>query len=45
MARYKDYSYDQGQFIPIFFDKQILAGTFEHTLNHLIDEEMDLSGV
>ena len=43
MARYKDYSYDQGQFIPIFFDKQILAGTFEHTLNHLIDEEMDLS--
>jgi transposase len=43
MARYKDYSYDQGKFIPIFFDKQILAGTFEHTLNHLIDEEMDLS--
>ena len=25
MARYKDYSYDQGKFIPIFFDKQILA--------------------
>lgn len=43
MARYKDYSYDQGQFIPIFFDKQILAGTFEYTLNHLINEEMDLS--
>ena len=42
MPRYKDYSYDQGKFIPIFFDKQILPGTFEHTLNHLIDHEMDL---
>jgi len=42
MPRYKDYSHDQGKFIPIFFDKQILPGTFEHTLNHLIDDEMDL---
>ena len=29
MARYKDYSYEQGKFIPISFDKQILPGTFE----------------
>ena len=43
MARYKEYSYSQGKFISVFFDKQILPGTFEYTLNYLIDEEIDLS--
>ena len=43
MAKYKDYSYDQGVFLPVYFDKQILPGTFEYTLNHLIDNELDLS--
>ena len=43
MARYKPYSYAQGKFIPIHFDRQILPGTFEYTLNHLIDHELDLS--
>jgi transposase len=43
MARYKEYDYRQGKFIPIAFDKQILPGTFEHTLRYLIDNEFDLS--
>jgi len=43
MARYKEYSYSQGKFIPIHFSKQILPGTFEYTLNYLIDNELDLS--
>jgi transposase len=43
MARYKEYDYTQGKFIPIHFDKQILPGTFEHTLHYLIDNEIDLS--
>jgi hypothetical protein len=43
MARYKEYSYSQGKFIPIHFEKQILPGTFEYTLNYLIDNELDLS--
>jgi len=43
MARYKSYSYAQGKFIPVFFDKQIQPGTFEYTLHHLIDNELDLS--
>jgi transposase len=43
MARYKDYSYEQGKFIPIHFDKQIQPGTFEYTLSHLIEHELDLS--
>ena len=43
MARYKEYDYRQGKFIPISFDKQILPGTFEYTLNYLIDNELDLA--
>ena len=43
MARYKHYEYDQGVFLPIFFDNQILPGTFEYSLNYLVDNEIDLS--
>jgi transposase len=43
MAKYKEYDYSQGKFIPIHFEKQILPGTFEHTLHHLIDNEIDLA--
>ena len=43
MARYKPYSTAQGKFIAIRFDRQIQPGTFEYTLNHLIDHEFDLS--
>jgi transposase len=43
VARYKPYSYAQGKFIPVCFEKQIIPGTFEYSLNHLIDHELDLS--
>ena len=43
MARYKPYFYNRPKFIPIRFSKQILPGTFEYTLNYLIDNELDLS--
>jgi transposase len=43
MARFKHYDYGQTKMLPVSFDRQILPGTFEHTLNHLIDEEIDLS--
>lgn len=43
MARYKPYSYAQGQLIPVIFSKQILPGTFEFALNQLIDNKLDLS--
>ncbi len=43
MARYKDYSQDQGMFIPVSFHDQIVPGTFEHALNYVIDNQMDLS--
>ena len=43
MPRYKPYSYDQAKLLPVSFAKHILPGTFEYTLNHLIDHEIDLS--
>jgi transposase len=43
MARYKEYCYEQTKLIPLSFSRQILPGTFEYTLDHLIDNEFDLS--
>ena len=37
MGRYKKYSYEQTVMIPVNFKEQILQGTFEYTLNALID--------
>ena len=44
MARYKEYSYDQGKLIPITFHEQIVPETFEFALNHIVDNVLDLSG-
>jgi len=43
MARYKHYDYSQMKLLPVSFDKQIIPGTFEYTLNELIDNEVDLT--
>ena len=43
MAKYKPYSYAQGQLIPVNFAEQILPGTFEFALSQLIDQKLDLS--
>jgi len=43
MARYKEYSYEQGKLIPISFSKQIRPGSFEYALNYIVDEVLDLS--
>ncbi|MEW6740008.1 MAG: hypothetical protein ACOYU2_09010 [Nitrospirota bacterium] len=40
MARYKEYDYSHGKFIPIHLDKQILPGTFEYILHYLIDNKL-----
>jgi len=41
MARYKPYLYGQVKFRFIHFEKQILPGTFESSLNHLVAHEKD----
>ncbi|SCY90972.1 transposase, partial [Desulfoluna spongiiphila] len=43
MARYKSYSQAQSMFIPVRFDEQIIPGTFVHAIDHLVDNELDLS--
>ncbi len=43
MAKYRKYFNDQGVFLPVYFDKQILPGTFEYSLNHLVENELDVS--
>lgn len=42
MAKYKYYSYEQQLIIPVNLKSQIVEGTFEYTLNHVIDQ-LDLS--
>lgn len=42
-ARFKQYNYDQLKLLPVSFSRQILPGTFEHTLNYIVDHELDLS--
>jgi hypothetical protein len=37
MPRFKPYSYEQTKMIPLSFERQILPGTFEHTLSAVID--------
>ena len=43
MPRYKPYNPDQMKLLPVSFAQQILPGTFEYTLNELIDNDIDLS--
>ena len=45
MARYKHYDYGQMKLLPISFKEQILPGSFEFTLNYLIDHKIDLTNV
>ncbi|MDR2844033.1 MAG: transposase [Candidatus Symbiothrix sp.] len=43
MARYKYVDKSQGLFITVDLQKQLIPGTFEYTLNELIDKKLDLS--
>lgn len=43
MARYKPID-TSPRFLAVDLQRQLLPGTFEHALNHLIDHEIDLSG-
>jgi transposase len=42
MARYKHYEYGQTKMIAVSYEQQILPGSFEFTLHHLIDNDVDL---
>lgn len=44
MANYKPDLSSQNKFIPIDFSQQIMPGTFEYALAHIVDNCLDLSG-
>ena len=43
MAKYKYYNRKQTKIIPINLEEQLQPGTFEHTIDYLIDNKIDLS--
>jgi len=43
MPKYKPYNYDQISMVVINYQEQLQPGTFEYSLHHLIDQQMDLS--
>ena len=44
MANYKPDLSCQSKFIPIDFSQQIVPGTFEYALAHIVDNHLDLTG-
>ena len=43
MARYRDRSREQAFMLPVHLADQLQPGTFEHTIDYLVDNEIDLS--
>ena len=43
MARYKPYDLNQAKMIPLSYADQIVEGSFEHALNEIVEEHLDLS--
>ena len=43
MARYREYDQDQARLLAISLKQQIQPGTIEHTINYLVDRDVDLS--
>jgi transposase len=43
MARYKPYDYDQLTMIPVSLEEQLVPGTLEYAIHHVVEERLDLS--
>ncbi len=43
MARYREYCYEQSRLLPVSLKQQIQPGTFEYTINYLIDKQINLA--
>jgi len=43
MARYKYYNYDQLMMVPVSLEEQLIAGTLEYAIHHVIEERLDMS--
>jgi transposase len=43
MARYKPYDYDQLIMVPVSLEDQLMPGTLEYAIHHVVEERLDLS--
>lgn len=43
MARYKKYDYNQLMFVPVSLEEQLIPGTLEYAIHHVVEERLDLS--
>jgi transposase len=43
MARYKHYDYNQLLMVPVSLEEQLIPGTLEYAINHVVEERLDLS--
>ena len=43
MARYKYYDYDQLMMVPVSLEEQLMPGTLEYAIHHVIEERLDVS--
>ena len=43
MARYKHYDYDQLMMVPVSLEEQLIPGTLEHAIHHVVEERLDIS--
>jgi transposase len=43
MARYKYYNYDQLMMVPVSLEDQLIPGTLEYAIHHVVEERLDLS--
>jgi transposase len=42
MARYKHYNYDQMMMVPVSLEDQLVPGTLEYAIHHIVEERLDL---
>ena len=43
MARYKHYDYDQLIMVPVSLEDQLIPGTLEYAIHHIVEGRLDLS--
>jgi transposase len=43
MARYKPYDYNQLMMVPVSLEDQLMPGTLEYAIHHVVEERLDLS--
>ena len=43
MARYKRYDYNQLMMVPVSLEEQLMPGTLEYAIHHVVEQRLDLS--